>query len=388
MLIDLLLVALGLSAIYRGYEIGFVRQAGSTAGFVAGLMVGAWLQPRVIGLANTPAGRSAVAALTVVVCVLIFLTVGEYLGLKLKRRVLPGTVNRYDNALGSVLSVASILISAWLLAAAFAAVPAPSLQNQLRQSAVLNQLNRHLPPAPDVIARLGHLISPNGFPDVFLGREPQPKDRINISPSGDLRAAVERDRASVVKIEGTGCGGVVDGSGFVVGKDLVATNAHVVAGVRQPAVVDTAGSHRATVIWFNPDLDFAVLRTEGLAGPALNIADGIVSPNTEGAVLGYPGGGGFSADPAAVVDQFTALGRDIYNRNRTTRDVYEIQATIVPGNSGGPLIASDGSVIGVVFAASTSYEQVGYALTSPTIFKEVQQAQARMAAVSSGQCAE
>src|SRR5439155_1538123 len=73
-----------------------------------------------------------------------------------------------------------------------------------------------------------------------------------------------------------------------------------------------------------------------------------------GAVLGYPGGGGFAAGPAAVLREFAAVGRDIYGRSLTHRNVYQLQATIKQGNSGGPFVRRDGTVLGVVFAASTS----------------------------------
>jgi S1-C subfamily serine protease len=105
-------------------------------------------------------------------------------------------------------------------------------------------------------------------------------------------------------------------------------------------------------------------------------------------VLGYPGGGNFNAGPAAVMDQILARGRDIYGQGRTLRSIYEIQAAVVPGNSGGPLIAKDGSVIGVVFAESTTYDHVGYALTTPKVIDEINQAKQNNQPVSTGQCAE
>jgi S1-C subfamily serine protease len=68
--------------------------------------------------------------------------------------------------------------------------------------------------------------------------------------------------------------------------------------------------------------------------------------------------------------------------------VYELSAHIIPGNSGGPLITADGRVIGVVFAESTSYNDVGYALTMPQIVTEINQALAQNRNVSTGKCAE
>jgi S1-C subfamily serine protease len=191
----------------------------------------------------------------------------------------------------------------------------------------------------------------------------------------------------VVKIVGQGCGGLVDGSGFVVGSNLVVTNAHVVAGISRQFVVDSDGTHSATAIWFDPELDLAILRVANLAGQPLQLAGGIVPDKTAAVVLGYPGGGSFTANPASVLDQFTATGRDIYSRGVTDRSIYELAADIEPGNSGGPLVTADGKVIGVIFARSTTYDNVGYALTMDTVIDAISKASARNNAVDTGSCA-
>jgi S1-C subfamily serine protease len=387
-LLDVLIILFALSAIYRGFEIGFVRQLFSTLGFFGGLFLGAWLQTHTVSLAHTPGGKAAMTLLTTLGCALLLLTIGEYAGLRLKHRVMPKRINAFDNGFGSFLSIVSLLISAWLLAAIVGSLPYRSVQAGIQGSHIVRGMNRIMPPAPGVIAGLGHLIDPNGFPQVFIGSEPSPRQGVGTPSLGSLAGAVNRDRPSVVKVEGQGCGGIVEGSGFVVGSDMVATNAHVIAGIKHSFVEDSNGIHSATPIWFDPDLDFAVLRVSNLAGPSLVISQKHVSPGTPAAALGYPGGGAFTAGAAAVLDQFTATGRNIYGRGSTERDIYEIKANIIPGNSGGPLIASDGTVIGVVFAESTSYEHVGYALTTAQISSSVNQAAAANQSVRTGRCAE
>lgn len=388
MLIDILIILFLASALYRGREIGFVRQAGSTVGFFGGLFLGAWLEPRTVNLAHSQAGRVFATLVTTLGCALILMAIGEYLGMRLKRRVLLKRVNSLDNGFGAVLGGVSLLFSAWLIAGILGALPFPGLKMALQDSRIISGLNRRLPAAPSVMAELGHLIDPNGFPQVFIGSEPGPHSAISAPSLGDLQAAITRDQASVVKVEGQGCGGVVEGSGFVAGNGLVATDAHVVAGIRHPYVQDGNGLHGGTVIWFDPNLDFAVLRVNNLAGGALTIYKGRVSPGTQAAVLGYPGGGPLTAGAAAVLDEFTATGRNIYGSGNTDRDVYEIQADVIPGNSGGPLVAKDGSVIGVVFAESTTYQHVGYALTTTQVNTEINQAAAQSQTVSTGSCAE
>jgi S1-C subfamily serine protease len=104
--------------------------------------------------------------------------------------------------------------------------------------------------------------------------------------------------------------------------------------------------------------------------------------------LGYPGDGPFTAGTAAVLEEFTAVGRNIYDQGTTDRDVYSIDANVIPGNSGGPLVDLNGQVMGVVFATSTEYNDVGYALGVPQVIHEIDQARLANHTVSTGSCAE
>lgn len=389
MLVDIAIVILLLSIIARGRETGLVRQAGSAAGFVGGLFIGAWLQPYVMQYADTTLSRALMALTVALGCALVLASIGEYIGGTIKRHIRSLTVvNKADAIGGSLAGVISLLAAVWLFTPVLTGLPSPGLQQALRNSAIVSNLTRSLPSAPEFISSIDRLINPNGFPDVFAGLERQPLDPDAPLPSlGELRPAVEQARASIVKLEGRGCGGIVDGSGFVAADNIIITNAHVVAGVRQPTVVDTNGRHTATVIGFDPDLDMAVLRTSGLAGKPLIMNTSSQRNGTPGVVVGYPGGGGFTASPATILDQFVATGRDIYGRGSTERNVYEIRADIIPGNSGGPLLDKQGQVIGLVFAESVSYEDIGYTLTLEPVVEGLQQAMQRDQAISTGACA-
>jgi S1-C subfamily serine protease len=79
------------------------------------------------------------------------------------------------------------------------------------------------------------------------------------------------------------------------------------------------------------------------------------------------------------------VGRNIYDAGLVRRDIYELQAVVRPGNSGGPLVTPDGTVIGVIFATSTTNDQIGYALTSTEILPDLNAA-ASAAPVSTGTC--
>ena len=62
-----------------------------------------------------------------------------------------------------------------------------------------------------------------------------------------------------------------------------------------------------------------------------------------------------------------AQAPDIYQTHEVTRQIYSIRAEVEPGNSGGPLLAPNGQVYGVVFAAAVSVKNIGYALTASEV---------------------
>jgi S1-C subfamily serine protease len=386
--LDIFIIFLVISAMLRGHQLGLARQFFSTAGFFLGLFVGYFVQKYTVTLGNTPLSRSLLTLMTTLGLAFIFLHLGEMLGAKVKLRVQQWKIDKLDRWLGSALGAVTLLVAVWLSAAILLSLPLKQTQQQIRSSAIITSLNRALPSATTVISNLGHLVNPNGFPQVFTGDEPVQEGNTTVPGiSAQLQESINKDKISVVKLEGLGCGGVVEGSGFVVGSDLVATNAHVVAGIPRVYVRDANGQHTGTVVWFDPELDFAVVRANNLAGPPLLIDNDTVPDGTRGAVLGYPGGGPLTAGGAQVLDSFRARGRDIYNQNITVRNIYSLAAHVIPGNSGGPVIGEDGRVIAVIFAQSTAYDNVGYALTNQQTASAINQAEAQNRAVSNGTCA-
>ncbi|HSX34800.1 MAG TPA: MarP family serine protease [Candidatus Saccharimonadales bacterium] len=387
--LDVFIVLFLVTALIRGVEVGFIRQFCSTVGFFGGLFLGAFIEGKLVGLAHSANGKAVLALLVIGGIAAILWGIGEYVGLRLKFVIGDGNIaDRLDRIFGSALAGVTLLAAIWLGTAVFRNVPDSLWQQQIRSSRIVGFLNGQLPSAPNVLTSIGHFIDPNSFPQVFTGIEPSVETDAPLPDMGTLNKAVTASRPSVVKVEGKGCGGIIEGTGFVAGAHEVVTNAHVVAGVRQPFVADQNGVHRATVISFDPDLDVAVLRTSDLAGKPLNILTQTASNGTAAAVLGYPGGGGFTATPAAILESFTALGRNIYNQGQTRRDIYSIKSSIEQGNSGGPVIAEDGSVIGLVFAKSTTYGNVGYALTMQPVASEINNVRGSNTPVSTGSCAD
>lgn len=386
-LVDIAIVVLLVAAAVHGISQGAALQVLSFGGFWAGLAVGAALSPAFSGLASGAFGRAFISLFVLFGAAVIGGAAGRLLGTHawgaLRRLKLGG----FDSALGSVVAIGATLLAVWLFALLLSVGPTRQVAAAIHDSAIVRTLTERLPPAPTVFSRLQNLIDTTGFPRVFEGLEPVPAEPVDLPGDPAVRAAVESAGRATVRIVGLGCGGVQTGSGFVVGPNLVMTNAHVVAGIDRPTVEDANGRHEATAVLFDPDLDVAVLRTSGLAAGPLGVLDDGVERGRGGAFLGFPGGGEFRAGAAAVIRRFEAVGRDIYGRNLTSRDVYQLQAQVRQGNSGGPFVTEDGTVLGVVFAASTNDPNVGYALTSAQVTPSIEQARGRTGAVDTGPCA-
>lgn len=387
--LDLFIIVIAIAAVVRGTEVGFVRQFLSTFGFFAGLFLGAWLQARLLPMANTPDTRALVAFIVTIGLGLAFMALGEYAGLMAKFHLREARLtNTLDKILGPFLAVITLLAAVWLGASIFRNIPDSGWQRQIRNSRIVTLLDSNLPSAPELITRIGHLIDPNNFPQVFSGLEPSLETDAPLPEMGELNTAVQAVRPSIVKVEGEGCSNVVEGSGFVASDGVVVTNAHVVAGVRHPYVIDQNGRHGATVVLFDPELDIALLRAEDLAGKPLRIRNTNVAKNTPVAVLGYPTDAGFTARPGVVLETFVARGRNIYNQGHTTREVYSVKTIVGQGDSGGPLLNKKGEVVGIVFAKSINYSQVGYALTMAQVVNILRQAVGQTEEVSTSSCAE
>ena len=193
---------------------------------------------------------------------------------------------------------------------------------------------------------------------------------------------------SVVKIIGrASCDRVIEGSGFVVAPERIMTNAHVVAGVADPVVTFPDGEPLAAqVVLFDPETDVAVLAVPGLTLPRLNFAEGSVAGGTDAAAIGYPNNGPLTTEPVRVRAQQQLLGRDILGDAQVTRDVLSLRGEVRPGNSGGPLVSGDGTVLGVVFAASLTDPDTGYALARSEVDDFVSRAAEASESVDTGQC--
>ncbi|MCZ9342981.1 trypsin-like peptidase domain-containing protein, partial [Streptomyces sp. TRM76130] len=162
-------------------------------------------------------------------------------------------------------------------------------------------------------------------------------------------------------------------------------NAHVVAGMDDPGVrVGGVGpTYEARVVLFDPDEDVAVLYVPELDAPALRFDDE-AGRGDPAVVAGYPQDGALDLRAATVAGRVRATGQNIYSDGEVTREIYAVRSTVRPGNSGGPLLTTEGRVYGVVFARSTSDASTGYVLTADEVSDEARRAARATAAVDTG----
>ncbi|MFC9908590.1 MarP family serine protease [Streptomyces sp. NPDC059862] len=370
-LLDILLVLVILVYAGSGYRRGLVAGCVSLAGFVGGAVIGVWILPWVMDLV-TP-GTTA-ATVTAVLTVLVPAAVGHELAgrlaLRLRRELDRGPLRMADGIGGAAANSVAVLIVAWVAASVLAASSSPLLTSAIRDSRLLGAVQNAMPETtPAWFSQATSALTEAGFPQVFNPFENESTAEV-AKPSGDsvTARATNAAKLSTVKVEGVAGGQGREGSGFVYAAEHVMTNAHVVAGIDAPTVrVGGIGqAYEARVVLFAPDRDVAVLHVPGLRAPVLDFVDD--AERGEAAVVaGYPQDGGLDLQAATVANRVRATGQNIYNDESVTREIYSIRSTVRPGNSGGPLLTTDGRVYGVVFARSTSDAETGYVLTADEV---------------------
>ncbi|MFT4187798.1 MAG: MarP family serine protease [Aeromicrobium sp.] len=386
--VDVVLVVLLLAFMVSGIVQGFLANLAATLGLLCGGLIAVLVVPYVIS-PDEPTLWSSLGALAVVVIAAAGGQVaGTVFGADLRKSVGTRPGRWIDATGGGALSVVSALVVSWALGYVVSGASVPYLSTGVRGSAILGAVDDVMPPqAPRLLQAFSDVIDANLFP-----RYLDPFDEEDIvkvgppDPSTLELPGVAQASGSVVKILGqTTCDTGIEGSGFVFADDRVMTNAHVVAGVAAPDVVTTTGSFPATVVHFDPDLDVAVLKVD-LDLPALPFDyDG--EAGQDAAVLGYPGNGPFDAQAARIREEIRLNSPDIYDQGEHIRESFSIRSLVRSGNSGGPLVSTEGAVLGVIFAASITDSNTGYALTAEQVREAADQGAAATKAVSTGNCA-
>jgi S1-C subfamily serine protease len=394
--LDLILLALSAAFAVAGYRQGFIIGVLSLAGFLGGVAGGAVIAPTISrALAHSPSWRAIVAIMVVFAAAVLGMLLASGLGVAVRARLTGRPATFLDSVGGAVVNVLSVLLLAWLIGSLVTnAASFPSVSRQVNGSLVLRAVDKVMPHGVlylPLFPPLRGLLTGNGlYTPIFsaIGAEgrldlPTPSRAVLNSP------AAAEIRRSVVKIEGVApsCSLKIEGSGFVISSQHVLTNAHVVAGVTDgPEVFATNGAtYSSQVVFYDPQRDVAVLYVPGLTAPVMHFA-GPAAYAAQAIVAGYPFNEPLKMTPATISTSIDAYGPNIYQTAVVHRQIYPISADVQPGNSGGPLVAPDGRVYGMVFAASTSEADTGYALTSAEIAGDVQAGEWRTAPVSTEGC--
>jgi uncharacterized membrane protein required for colicin V production len=219
--VDLLVVALLAGAVVHGLALGAASQVISFAGLWGGLALAAGLAPHVRELGDDATAQMVLLIATLVVVPAATTSLARILGVRAWRAMQRARLGLIDAGAGAVLAGAATLLVCSLVAGVVARIPHPAVTSAIQQSVVLRAADAVLPPTSSLFARIGRLLDPLGFPEVFAGLEPDPPPDLPAPPDAVVRAALARARPSVVQITGDACGATQRGSGFIVGRGLV-----------------------------------------------------------------------------------------------------------------------------------------------------------------------
>ncbi|BCK52584.1 MarP family serine protease [Nocardia wallacei] len=388
--LDIAVVIIALLAASSGWRQGAVASALAFLGVVLGAVAGILIAPHI--LVHISEGRKRV--LVGVVLIVALVIIGEVAGMVLGRAARSGMRHPFtrsvDSVVGAALQTVAVLVTAWLLALPLASSSQPAIAAAVNGSRVLSDVNEV---APNWLRRLPNefskLLNTSGLPDVIgpFGRAPiaavEPPDPSVLDSPVALNL-----QHSVLRVNGVApsCQRALEGSGFVVAPERVMTNAHVVAGTNTVQVDTARGRLDATVVLFDPSKDVAVLAVPGLNAPVIPLAPEPAKSGQSSIVLGYPGGGPYTASAARVRETLELTGPDIYKTGTVEREVYTVRGRVRAGNSGGPLVDADGQVLGLVFGAAVVDEDTGYALTLNEVRNALNSAESSSAQVPTGEC--
>ncbi|GAB3856018.1 MarP family serine protease [Micromonospora andamanensis] len=366
--VDLVLLLLMLVFAISGYRQGFVIGVLSFSGFFLGALIGLQVGPMFAQQFVDSGTRVLISLVAIFGLAVVGQALAGWLGSHLRRTIASDVGRRADDIGGAFVSLFAVLLVAWLVAVPLGSSSLPWLAASVKSSALLNVVDRVLPDqAQQLSTALRDTVDTNGFPDVFDGlRRTQARQVEPPDPALAGSEVVSSGQRSVVKVLGSApsCSRRIEGSGFVYADDRVMTNAHVVAGTRSVAVELRGDRYDGEVVVYDPDRDLAVLYVPGLPGPSMRFAAGNAATGADAIVLGFPLDGPYNAQSARIRDVDRITGPDIYSSGNVNREIYTIRALVRSGNSGGPLVSSNGLVLGVIFAAAADDPNTGFAVTA------------------------
>jgi S1-C subfamily serine protease len=387
-LLDVLLILLFLVYLGEGWRNGFARSVATIAGIVIGGLAAFFAIPFVAQLIPAPFWRTVITVAIGVALLVGGHAAGNAIGRAIRGRIRETALSVPDRVFGALANLITSALVTALIAGSVGALGIPFLSTAISGSWVLRGIETLTPaPVDAALARLRSVVLEEGLPTIgeALGGVSTSPGLPDVDTGTDALAAAAR---SVVRISGNAyaCGQNQSGTGFVVAKDRIVTNAHVVAGVPEPVVEAPNGQALdARVVYFDPEDDLAVVAVLGLDVKPLDLSQEL-DVGDDAVVDGYPFGGPFQTGPAEVLAISTEQIEDIYGTDTSAREVYSLAARVNPGNSGGPLLTTKGDVAGVVFARSASDDDLGYAMTNTELAPVVDKAAGFSEAIQPGSC--
>ena len=384
----LVLVLLALAAI-AGARAGFLSPViglgGAVIGFAFALLAASLLQEPLAQVEQPT--RALITLLGLGALVLAGEASGAAIGATLSRGIRSSPLRPLDMAGGAIVGAAHVVLLVWLVGGLVATGFSPILGPAARDSVAIRITGERLPPPGAVAGRIMDLLATTDLPGLFAGLEPAPAAPVDLPADAQVAALANSAVDGTARITSGGCGALMSvGSGFFVGREHAVTNAHVVAGSTTTTVRLHGSDFDATVVAFDPSSDLALLFVPGAGAPPLGLSANVPARGTAAAVLGFPGGGDLTVTAAAVTATHTIIAPDIYGAGSYSHSVVELRSGIRRGNSGGPLVVAPGTVGGVVFGASTTASDVGYAIGSDEARESIGPFIGSTTAVDTGAC--
>jgi S1-C subfamily serine protease len=363
-------------AALAGLRRGLIGGVLGLAGIAVGAYLGAKLAPQFLSGADSPY-TPLVALGGALLLVILLQTVAGMVGSTIRTTlfVVP-PLRLLDSVGGLLLGAAAGAAIVWVVGAVALHLPGQrELREQVQRSRILGEINERVPPSRllDAIERVDPFLSIRG-------------PEANVAPPNPVLLAspgVKAARDSVVRVTGSACGLGVSGSGWAAAPNLVVTNAHVVAGMKDPRVDRRDGDYRdAVVVAFDARDDIALLRVPGLGAKPLEAIEPVAGQGV--AILGYPESGPFAATAGRIGQTTFVLTDDAYGRGPVRRLITTLRGEIHHGNSGGPAVDFRGRVQTTIFASRIGADGQGFGVPSELVREELGAAGA--AEVSTGPC--
>lgn len=385
-LLDVILGLVLLGFLAAGLARGVWATVGGAAGFLVGAVAAFFAMPLVAGWVADPLWRTVAVIGCAIILVMAGHGMGSAAGREVQRMMRSPAVRTLGSLVGGVINVVVAIVVIAALSFSIQAMGFPQVNQHMKQSVVLRGIDAVVPDdVESVFAQLRSTVLASDIPELTQLLVPEAED---IPDNGELTDAAAQTAQSVARISGVAhqCGQSQAGSGVAVSPNRVVTNAHVIAGVSEVSV-EMPGGQVVTgrAVHFDPARDLALLAVDTLESGAAPVG-GPMEPGDQGYVMGYPAGGPFNAGTGVVQARDVSAVNSIYGGSPTEVEIYQVNADVRQGNSGGPLVDSEGNVAGIIFARSMEGSAAGFAVTAESAGDVLTAPDSYTETVSTGQC--